>query len=365
MPLRHRSPSKHCSQVPVKIDRRQFLGYAGASLTASQLVGCSRSRTDVDGVPRSNFDAESTADEVTAGIDLSGKVAVVTGCTSGIGLETMRVLASCGATVVGSSRSLERARQACRSVTGVTSPVQLDLGDFESVVACAETIRSLNTPIDMLICNAGYLGGGNDRELINGIEKHFVINHLGHFILVNRLLDRLFAARRSRIVVVSSRTSYTDAPEQGILFDDLEFGRNYGDLLAYGHSKLANVLFSLRLSEWLRRTRITSNSLHPGIIDTDIDRHFNAVMRFGLKIVAAIAGKTIEQGAATSCYVATSAALDATSGAYFEDCNAVSVGGHNHLYNVPMAKKLMQVSEQITAEYLVDQEPAHWKVSRL
>jgi NAD(P)-dependent dehydrogenase (short-subunit alcohol dehydrogenase family) len=348
----------------MKIDRRQFLGYAGASLGATQLVGCGRSKVETAGVPRSEFNDESTAEEVTAGIDLTGKVAVVTGCTSGIGLETMRVLASRGAYVIGSSRSLERAEKACRSVSGVTSPVAMDLGDLASVVDCAETIRSMNKPIDMLICNAGYLGGGNERRLINGIEMHFAINHLGHFVFVNRLLDRMYVAPQGRIVMVSSRTAYTDAPAEGILFDDLQFSYDYGDLLAYGHSKLANALFSLRLSELLRGTRITSNSLHPGIVDTEIDRHFNSVMQFGMKMVAALGGKTIEQGAATTCYAATSEALGSTSGAYFEDCNAVTVQGNNHLYDGPMAEKLVQISEEITADYLKAQQIPNKKNGR-
>ncbi len=338
----------------MKIDRRRFLTCAGASLTAAQLSGCGKDKTETEGVPSSNFHEESTAEDVMAGIDLTGKVVVVTGCTSGIGLETMRVLAGHGAYVVGSSRSIKRAEDACRSVSGVTTPVQLDLGDFESVVNCAETIRAMNRPIDILICNAGYLGGGNDRQLINGLEKHFVINHLGHFIFVNRLLDRLYVARQGRIIVVASRTAYTDAPADGILFDDLGFSYDYGDLLAYGHSKLANVLFSLRLSELLRGTRITSNSLHPGIVDTQIDRHFSSFMQFGLKMVAALGGKTVEQGAATGCYLATSEQLATTSGAYFEDCNAVTVLRHNHLYDAPMAEKLMQISAELTADYLVD-----------
>ena len=173
---------------------------------------------------------------------------------------------------------------------------------------------------------------------------------------MNRLLDRLFIAPQGRIVIVASRTAYTDAPTEGILFDNLKFGHDYSDLRAYGHSKLANVLFSLRLSELLRETQITSNSLHPGIIDTEIDRHFNSVMQFGLKMVAALAGKTIEEGAATTCFVATSEMLATTSGVYFEDCNAVMVQGDNHLYNVPMAGKLMQISEEITSDYLVDQK---------
>ena len=353
-----------CSAVAMKVDRRRFLGYAGASLTATQLLGCGRSKVETEGVPRSDFNEESTAEEVTAGIDLTGKVAVVTGCTSGIGRETMRVLASRGAYVIGSSRSLERAEKACRSVTGVTSPVAMDLGDLASVVKCAETIRSMNKPIDMLICNAGYLGGGNERHMINGIEKHFAINHLGHFVFVNRLLDRLYVAPQGRIVMVSSRTAYTDAPTEGILFDDLQFAYDYGDLLAYGHSKLANALFSLRLSELLRGTRITSNSLHPGIVDTEIDRHFNSVMQFGFKMVAALGGKTIEQGAATTCYVATSEVLGSTSGAYFEDCNAVTVQGNNHLYDGPMAEKLVQMSEEMTADYLIAQQIPNKKNDR-
>ena len=105
-------------------------------------------------------------------------------------------------------------------------PVRLDLGDFDIVAQCADVIRTLQQPIDMLICNAGYRGGGNERQLINGIEKHFVINHLGHFILVNRLMDRLYRSSQGRIVTVSSRAAYRDAPEEGILFDDLGMAEN-------------------------------------------------------------------------------------------------------------------------------------------
>ena len=345
-----------CSEGQVTIDRRQFLRAAGASLVAGQLGACGRSRSPVAGVPVSGFNDQSTAEEVTAGLNLKGKYAVVTGCTSGIGLETMRVLAARGAFVVGTSRSMARAEQACKSVVGITSPARLDLGDFESVVECAEHIRGMRIPIDMLICNAGYLGGGNDREIVHGVEKHFAVNHLGHFIFVNRVLDRLYIADQGRIVMTASRTAYTEAPEQGILFDDLTFNEEYSGLTAYGHSKLAIVLFSLALSKLLRGTRITTNSMHPGVIDTEIGRHFNPVMRFGLKLVAAVGGKTIEEGAATGCYLATSKALGAVSGQYFEDCNAVVVGGKNHLYNDAMAEQLMAVSEALTADYLVEQE---------
>jgi NAD(P)-dependent dehydrogenase (short-subunit alcohol dehydrogenase family) len=337
------------------IDRRRFLGAAGASLIAPTLVSCSGvERVLAPGVPVSGFDEDATAEEVTAGIDLRGKTAVVTGCTSGIGFETMRVLAKRGALVIGTSRSLDRAKEACRKVAGTTMPVQLDLGDFDSVALCADVIHTLQAPIDMLICNAGYRGGGNERELINGIEKHFVINHLGHFILINRLMDRLYVSWQGRIVTVASRTAYRDAPEQGILFDDLGMARDYDDRMAYGHSKLANALCSLKLAELLRGTRMTSNALHPGVINTEIVRNLGPVSRFAWQTYVRVAGKTVEEGAATTCYVATNEKLGNISGQFFEDCNAVNVEGEGHIHNMAMADRLLQTSIDLTADWLVE-----------
>lgn len=343
------------------ISRRRFLAFAGAVVAVPPIAGCGGvEKVAAANVPRSPFSADSTAEEVTEGVDLSGKLAVVTGCTSGIGFETMRVLAKRGAHVVGTSRTLENAEAACSRVTGVATAVQLELSDFDSVVTCAESIRSLNTPIDILVCNAGYRGGGNERQLINGIEKHFVVNHLGHFVLVNRLLDRLFLASQGRIVVVASRAAYKGAPAAGIDFDDLGMARSYSDSAAYGQSKLANVLFSLQLAEMLRGTRVTSNSLHPGVINTDIDRNLNPLTRLGFGLLTKLSGKTIEEGAATSCYVASSDLLVSTSGHYFEDCNAVTIDGTGHLHDRAMAEKLMLVSEELTAKYLVEQRRPDW-----
>mgnify|MGYP001818838545 CR=1 FL=1 len=335
-------------------DRRRFLQVSAAALAASSLGGCGGvDKAPVPGVPRSGFDEDSTAEEVTAGIDLSGKMAVVTGCTSGIGFETMRVLALRGAYVVGTSRSIARAEAACRKVSGITSPLQLDLADLDSVVACADAIRSINTPPDILVCNAGYLGGSGEPQLVNGIEKHFAINHLGHFVLVNRLLGRLYMADQGRIVVVSSRAAYRRAPEAGIEFDNLDARRDYDDRRAYGHSKLANALFALQLGKLLRGTRITANALHPGVINTEIDRHMNGFLQTGFSIYAALGGtKSVEEGAATSCYVATAAQLGSTSGKYFEDCNAVTVA-EGHLHNEAMAERLWQVSDELVKDYLV------------
>jgi len=352
-----------CSAIPIlaEVDRRQFLGLAGAALASSQVTGCSGvEKTPAEGVPRSPFDATSTAEQVTEGVDLTGKLAVVTGCTSGIGFETMRVLAKRGALVIGTSRSRDKALAACRRVTGQTMPAELELSDFESVVRCADAIRGLRTPIDILVCNAGYRGGGNERQLVNGIEKHFVVNHLGHFILVNRLLEHLYLARQGRIVVVASRAAYRGAPAAGIDFSDLAMAANYSDSAAYGQSKLANVLFSLRLGELLRGTRITSNSLHPGVIDTDIDRNLNPITRFGFGLLTRVAGKTVEEGAATSCYVATSDAIGAVSGQYFEDCNAVTINGVSHMHDTAMAERLMHISSELAADYLIDQKRPDW-----
>jgi NAD(P)-dependent dehydrogenase (short-subunit alcohol dehydrogenase family) len=353
MPMLRKRLWQRCSVMTIK--RRYFLGAAGATLLAPQLASCARyDKLPAVGVPVSRFNQDSTAEEVTEGLDLEGKLAVVTGCTAGIGFETMRVLAKRGAYVVGTSRSLKRAEEACSKVVGTTTPVALDLADFDSVAKCADDIRTLRSPIDILICNAGYRGGGNKRQLVNGVEKHFVINHLGHFILINRLMERLFLSWQGRIVIVSSRTAYRDAPEVGILFDDLGMGNDYSDSMAYGHSKLANALCSLQMAELLRGTRITSNALHPGVINTDIDRNLSSVSRLVWSIYSGIAGKTVEQGAATSCYVATSKQLGNISGQFFEDCNAVTIDGSGHIHDKIMAGKLLQKSIDLTADWLIE-----------
>ena len=341
------------------MNRRNFLKTASAAAVAPVIPGCGGpDLIPAADVPRSSFDEDSTAEEVTAGIDLTGKIAVVTGCNSGIGFETMRVLALRGCYVIGTGRTLQKAEAACLKVKGVTTPIQMELADYDSIVNCAEQIRAMNSPIDMLICNAGMRGA--DREVVHGLEKHFVVNHLGHFILVNRLLDRLFFSWQGRVVVVGSRAAYRSAPEDGIQFNDLRATRDYSASRAYAHSKLANVLFSYELARLLKGTRITSNSLHPGLINTNIARNVAPILRTGFGLLTKIGGKTIEQGAATSCYVATSSLLGATSGEYFEDCNAVTVSGDNHMHDREQASRLWVVSEELTRDYLVEHQRPDW-----
>lgn len=307
-----------------------------------------------ENVPQSSFDEDSTAEDVTEGLDLTGKIAVVTGCNSGIGFETMRVLALRGAYVIGTGRTLEKAQAACKSVIGLTTPVALELSNFDSVAACAKAIRGLQAPIDMLICNAGMRGG--ELEQINGVEKHFAVNHLGHFLLVNHLIDRMYFADQGRVVVVGSRAAYRTAPAAGIEFDNISGERDYSVGKAYAHSKLANSLFSLELAQLLKGTRITSNSLHPGIINTNIVRNESTFRRKAWSLITSVAGKDLAQGAATSCFVATSPSLGATSGAYFEDCNAVTVAGPHHLTDRQMAADLWMLSESLVGDYLIRHE---------
>jgi NAD(P)-dependent dehydrogenase (short-subunit alcohol dehydrogenase family) len=317
------------------IRRRTFI----QSIAATASIGLPEARA---ATPRSNFGTYSTAEEVTRGLDLSGKVAVVTGATAGIGFETMRVLALRGAHVIGTGRTVERAKEACGRVKGKTTPVALELTDFASAAACADTIQKLGLPIDMLVLNAGiYLGG---HEQVNGLEKQFVVNHLGHFVLTHRLLNRVTAAPQSRVVVVGSGSHFS-APRDGIQFGDLS-GKSWSNL-AYGHSKLANGLFSLELASRLRGTRATSNCLTPGQVVTEIFRNLSTQRADAMNRGR---DRTPEHGAATPCYVATNPTLDKVSGEYFSDCNPAPQSAHQT--DKAMAAKLWDVSTDLTREYL-------------
>jgi NAD(P)-dependent dehydrogenase (short-subunit alcohol dehydrogenase family) len=304
-------------------------------------------------VPISPFDSRSTAEEVTAGLDLAGKTALVTGCNSGIGYETMRVLALRGAHVIGSGRTAEKAESACASVEGRATPVVIELSDFASIVTAAEQVKTWlqdsGESLDMLICNAGVMEI-QELEQVNGIEKQFVVNHLGHFILVNRLLEQVIAAPQGRIVNVSSGSSIRQAPEEGIEFDNLSGERDYDPGRAYGQSKLANVLFTLELARRLKDTNATANALRPGVIPTNLGRHLPYWQVWVLENLGKPFTKTIAQGAATTCYVATYPALSTTSGYFFNHCNPHRPGGQTE--NTELAEQLWTVSEELTAGYL-------------
>ena len=300
------------------------------------------------GVPIGPFGANSTAEDVTGGIDLAGKTMLVTGATSGLGLETMRVLALRGAHVIGTGRTLERAREACHSVPGKTTPMALDLTDYPGVVACAGAVRALGVPLDGLICNAGIMAL-QQLEQVQGIEKQLATNHLGHFLLTTRLLDLIEAAPQGRIVVVSSGVMIWSDPA-GIEWDNLSGERNYDPNRAYGQSKLANALFSLELARRLERTRATANSLHPGYIDTELFRHYPVSLRGFRGLLSGRPKTTVAQGAATSCYLATAPALAGVRGQYFTGCNPVVPDPRAE--DRAAAARLWEVSTRLLGAYL-------------
>ena len=289
--------------------------------------------------PRAPYGAASTAEEVTAGIDLTGKTALVTGCNSGIGYETMRVLALRGAHVIGTARTLEKGQEACASVEGQCTPVVLELSDFDSVVACANQVNAMDVSLDILICNAGILRQEHRQK--NGIELHFLVNHLGHFLLTRRLLNKVLAAPEGRVVVVGSRAHHS-APDHGIYFDDLS-GISW-TTSAYGHSKLANGLFSLELARRFEGTNATSNCVEPGNIVTNIFRHSEIPWDEDGKNV-----KSVAQGAATSCYVATSPELADVNGYFFSDCNPSEPSAL--MQDDELAKRLWDVSDELIGAY--------------
>lgn len=336
------------------IQRRQFMHLAAASASAPLVGACASDSSQVmidNNLPVGPFGAESTAEEVSQGLDLSGQTALVTGCNSGLGFETMRVLALRGAHVIGTGRTLEKAQTACDSVDGDTTPLALELSDFQSAVDCAAAVRQLGRGLDMLVCNAGINTFGQ-LELVNGIEKIFVVNFLGHFVLVDHLLSLMTERGGGRIVHVSSRSGYEQAPEVGIDFDNLRGEKAFDAGEAYGRSKLANALFSLELAQRLEGTGVTSNALHPGLVKTNIARTAPLLIRKAFDLLAPVIAKTPAQGAATQVYVATSPALAGVNGAYFEDCNPVIVGGDHHMTDEAMARRLWAEAEEMTAAYL-------------
>jgi len=298
--------------------------------------------------PRSDFTRRSTAEDVTADVDLHGKTVLITGCNSGLGFETMRVLVKRGAHVIGVARTRKKAEDAGAEVGAEITPVVCDLSDLESVVACTEEVASLGRPIDVLMCNAGIMALPKLQQKY-GLEMQFLTNHLGHFVLVNRLLDRVKQAQAGRVVMVSSLGHLTSVPG-GINFDNLSGDRGYTPLTFYGQSKLANLLMSNELARRLEGSTTTSNAIHPGIIMTPLMRNLGDFRATLTKLISWPFSRNVQQGAATQCYVATAPALEGVSGRYFADCNPATMSFHGK--NPDLARRLWSVSEELAADYL-------------
>jgi NAD(P)-dependent dehydrogenase (short-subunit alcohol dehydrogenase family) len=289
----------------------------------------------------SGFGYGSTAEQVTAGLSLRGKTMLVTGCNSGLGYETMRVLALRGARVVGTARTVGKAKEACDSVQGETVPVACELSDPASVRACVAAVQGGGLRLDAIICNAGIMALPTLQKAY-GYELQFFTNHIGHFILVTGLLDQL--TETGRVVMLSS-TAHRRAPEGGIQFDNLDGSKGYNDWANYGQSKFANILFARELSRRLAGTERTANAVHPGVIKTNLTRH-SSLASIGFAIAGPLALKSIPQGAATQVYVATHPTLAAVTGRYFADCNLAPT--RPDVTDV-LARRLWDVSETIVA----------------
>jgi NAD(P)-dependent dehydrogenase (short-subunit alcohol dehydrogenase family) len=271
------------------------------------------------------FGAESTAAEVAADVNLAGKRMIVTGGSSGIGIETARALAGRGAEVTIAVRDTEAGARVAADIDGDVRVARLELTDLASVRAFVE---AWDGPLDVLVNNAGVMAIQQLELTETGLEKQFATNHLGHFALAVGLQDALAAAEgEARIVSVSSR-GHLFSP---VVFEDINFERReYTPFGAYGQSKTANVLFAVGATDRWADDGIYANALMPGGIATNLQRHVGAdyirerleeLEKRGQKMKL----KTPEQGAATSVLVATSPMLDGIGGRYFEDCNEAEV----------------------------------------
>lgn len=292
----------------------------------------------------SGFGYASTAEDVTQGLDLRGKTYLVTGCNSGLGLETLRVLTLRGAKVLAAARTVDKAKEACLVATGgQTVPLACELSDPASVRACVETVVQSGVKLDGLIANAGIMALPK-LEKAHGLELQFFTNHVGHFMLVTGLLDAL--KEDGRVVMLSS-DAHKRAPRGGIQLDNLDGAKGYTPWGNYGQSKLANLLFAKELARRFAGTKRTANAVHPGVIHTPLSRHMGKVVDALYGVLGALAMKTIPQGAATQVYVATHPSLAGVSGQYFASCNVAVPRADAE--DAALAKRLWDVSEQLVA----------------
>lgn len=289
------------------------------------------------------FGYGSTAEDVTKDLSLSGKTILVTGCNSGLGAETIRVLGMRGARVLGTARTKEKAQEAVNSLGNRSTGFACELSDPASVRSCVDAVKKDGAKIDAVICNAGIMALPT-RQQAFGYELQFFTNHIGHFILVNGLLNQLTDAGR---VVVLSSDAHRAAPPGGIQFDNLSGEKSYSPWAAYGQSKFANLLFAKELAKRLGETKKTVNAVHPGVIFTNLARNMNPGVRIALGIAGPLLLKTPGQGAATQVFTAVHPLAAAISGSYLADCNVAPP--RSDALDGEKAKKLWDVSEEIVS----------------
>ena len=313
------------------------------------------------------FGAKSTTDDVLSGIDLRGKRILVTGVSAGLGVETARSLTAHGANVIGTARDLAKAEAATAQIRKDAAAngrsfdlVELDLASLASVRNCADQLLRKGEPLDVIIANAGVMATPFGHT-VDGFETQFGTNHLGHFVLVNRIAKLLRAGGRL-VNLASSGHRFSN-----VNLDDPNFERTpYDPFLAYGRSKTANILFAVAFDQRHRGRDIRAAAVHPGVIQTELGRHMDpatlkAMMAQLEKQLAAegkssFPWKTIPQGAATSIWAAVVAPSGEIGGKYCENCHVGQV--------VPDDVAISPTSEGVRA-YALDPNAAEalWKKS--
>ncbi len=306
----------------------------------------------------SGFGMRSTAAEVIEGIDLNGKTALVTGGYSGLGLETVRALAGAGAWVIVGARRPEVAAADLAGIGGLTI-LTLDLSDPASIDAFAVAVEAQTSKIDILINNAAIMACPLARDA-RGYESQFATNHLGHFQMTARLWPLLKVAGPGTRVVVLSSIGHAG---KGFDLDDVNFEhRDYHKWAAYAQAKSANALFALHLDKIGAPIGIRAFSVHPGGIKTPLQRHLTMEEQIAMgwykpdgSLIEIF--KTVEQGAATSVWCATSPALNGKGGVYCEDCDIAPMwaegmspyaGVRPHITDAAVAVALWRLSEDMT-----------------
>ncbi|PHR15790.1 MAG: short-chain dehydrogenase [Sphingopyxis sp.] len=285
---------------------------------------------------RSNFGAITTADEVLEGIDLTGKLVVITGGASGIGQETARAMAARGAHIVIPVRDMGKGEAAVSEIRKSVPDADIelmecDLGKMASIQYFAEAFLVQHDRIDLLINNAGVMASPH-MTTGDGLELQFGTNHIGHFLLTNLLMPAIIKSAKAggdaRIVNLSSRGHHADT----VHFEDPHFEtRDYDKWLAYGQAKTANIMFTVGLEKRLAGKGVHALAVHPGGIQTNLGRHLSEddaamlVKRIEERSGGKFTFKTVEQGAATTCYAATAPELAGRGGVYLEDCHVADV----------------------------------------
>jgi NAD(P)-dependent dehydrogenase (short-subunit alcohol dehydrogenase family) len=312
------------------------------------------------------FNGRSTADEVLAELDLTGKTVVVTGSSAGLGYETARAMAAKAAEVVMAGRDPAKTAAAAERIRAgqpgaKLSPVTIDLADLDSVRRGAAEIIAAHPRIHALINNAGIMGGPYVLTK-DGLELHFASNHVGHFLLTGLLAPALKAAAPSRVVILTSAGHRMD----GLDFDDLNFrNREYIYYLAYCQSKRANVLHAVALAKRLKPFGIAANAVHPGAIRTEVWRDLTEAdvqQAIAWSSASGSPEKTPAQGAATQVWAAVSPEAAGLTGLYLEDCRVAehipygdfgAAGVIEEALDAESAERLWAESERIVGQSFI------------